>query len=70
MKTDNMIDLDVEYLTHTSKAVCVMCDGEEMWFPDSQISDDSDIHVGCDFERGEEGVITVSEWIAKQKGLI
>ena len=41
-------------------------DGEEVWIPNSQIDDDSEIWE--DSEKGEEGKLVISEWLATQKG--
>lgn len=48
-------------------AMLVLIDDEKYWFPYSQICDSSEINK--DSDKGEEGTITVSEWIAVQKGL-
>jgi hypothetical protein len=37
---------------------------DDMWFPHSQITDDSEVYAD-----GTEGTLIVTEWIAKQKGL-
>lgn len=48
----------------TERAILVEYDGEEIWFPVSQVAD-PDV-----FEKGDEGVtVSVSEWIANQKGI-
>lgn len=49
----------------TDRALLVEIDGEEHWIPKSQILDDSEV-----YEEGGEGVLVVTTWIAKQKGLI
>ena len=50
----------------TAKALLIkMADGEEMWFPQSQITDDSEVYA-----EGHEGTLEVTEWIAKEKGLV
>lgn len=53
----------------TAKAVLVLVPGEqgprELWFPQSQIHDDSEV-----WKEGDEGELVISEWIAKEKGLI
>jgi len=42
---------------------------EDLWFPDSQIDDNaSEIYSGC--KRGDTGKLVITEWIAKQKGIL
>jgi hypothetical protein len=48
----------------TANAVLVEWDGDDYWFPASQVAD-PDV-----FEKGDEGVtVSVTEWIANQKGI-
>lgn len=56
---------DVTYKVSTAKALLVEYEGEEYWLPVTQI-------VDFDFERrrGSVGSITISEWIAREKGII
>jgi hypothetical protein len=70
MISGDVLDFEVSFITQTDKAVLVEYEGEEMWIPDSQIDEDSDIYAGCDLTRGEEGTLICSEWIAKQKNMI
>lgn len=42
-------------------------DGREIWFPKSQIDDDSEVF---DADGNSTGTLVVSEWIALQKGLV
>jgi hypothetical protein len=51
----------------TERAVLIEVDGEEMWFPFSQITDDS--MIDDMIERDDYVEIEVSDWIAEQKGL-
>ena len=60
---------EVTFLTQTDKAVLVEHEGEEFWIPNTQIDDDSEVFVGCDLQRGEEGTLVCTTWIAEQKGL-
>jgi hypothetical protein len=50
----------------TDRAVLFVIEGEEVWIPKSQISpDDVD-----QYEPGDgDGSVSVSEWIANEKGL-
>jgi hypothetical protein len=56
---------NVVCIRETDKAILVRIDGAEHWIPQSQVSDDSEV-----WHEGDEGKLVVSEWIAKQKGLI
>lgn len=49
----------------TEKAVLCEIDGEEHWIPRSQIDDDSEV-----YEKGHEGTLVITEWLAIQKDLI
>lgn len=49
----------------TPKALCVILEtGQEIWMPKSQIERGSAVKSD-----GDKGVMLVSEWIAKEKGL-
>lgn len=53
-----MPDFDVEELVHeTDAAWLLLIHGEEIWLPKSQ----------CQY--GDDGIVTVPEWLAKAKGL-
>ncbi len=58
----------VTVLHATEAALKVDYEGEEMWIPFSQIDDDSEIYKKD--QVGETGELVISEWMAKQKGLI
>jgi hypothetical protein len=48
----------------TTAALLVEWEGERFWLPRSQVADPDT------FEPGDEGVtVSVTEWIAKQKGI-
>jgi hypothetical protein len=49
----------------TAMAILCWIDGEKVWIPKSQIDDASEV-----YKDGDRGVLVVTEWIAKQKGLI
>ena len=49
----------------TGKALLCLIGEEEVWIPQSQIDDESEV-----YERGGEGMLVVSQWIAEQKGLV
>jgi len=54
--------------TEARKAIWVEIDGDEYCIPDSQIDDDSELHL--DSTPGEFGDLVVSAWIAEKKGLL
>jgi hypothetical protein len=56
---------DVRVKAATDKALLCVIDDEEHWIPLSQIDDDSEV-----YQAGTEGTLIVTEWIAKQKGLV
>ena len=49
----------------TGKALLCLIGEEEVWIPQSQIDDESEV-----YEPGGEGVLVVSQWIAEEKGLV
>lgn len=56
---------DVEVIRDTDKAILCLIGGEEVWLPQGQIDDDSE----C-WQQGDTGLLVISEWIARQKGLV
>ena len=42
-----------------------MIDGKEVWIPQSQVDDASEV-----YSVGDEGTLVITEWIAMQKELI
>ena len=57
---------DAKCVAATGAAIQVrLDDGELYWFPKSQVSNDSEV-----WKLGTKGTLIVSEWIAKQKGLV
>lgn len=61
-----METFNVTYLHHTDRAVCVDCDGEELWLPLSQI----EIEDVDQLTRGEEVDVEVPIWLARAKGMM
>lgn len=51
----------------TDKALLCEIEDEEYWIPLSQIDDDSEVF---DAAGNSEGRLVVTEWIAKEKGLL
>lgn len=41
--------------------------GEDLWIPDTQIDDDSELYMQS--KKGDKGALVISAWIAKQKGI-
>lgn len=56
---------DVTVVTETPAALLCEIDGAQTWIPKSQIDDDSEV-----YQAGTEGKLVISEWIAKEKGLV
>jgi hypothetical protein len=57
---------DVKCIAETTDAILVvMDDGKEHWIPKSQVHDDSEV-----YEKGGEGKLIISQWIAEEKGLV
>ena len=66
MGASNWVHLDVEEIVReTDKAFLVRLeDGEEVWLPKGQISD------AQDYSEGDTNcTLSISEWIANEKGL-
>jgi hypothetical protein len=55
---------DVTCLRETDKALLCLIEGEEVWVPQSQITDDSEV-----YEQGGEGKLVVTTWWAAKQGL-
>ena len=53
-----------EVLAKTDRAVKLLIDDEEHWFPLSQCDDLAEVEVG-----DEEGEFECPEWLAEEKGL-
>lgn len=49
----------------TSQALLCAIDNKEIWVPQSQIDDDSEV-----YDEGHEGTLIVSEWWATKEGLV
>lgn len=66
MGASDWVHLDVEEVVReTDAAFLLRIDGSDHWIPKSQISDPED------YSAGDTGcTISVTEWIAKQKGLL
>lgn len=56
---------DVRCIKETASAILVVIpDHGEVWFPQSQIDDDSEV-----YGKDHEGKLVVSQWIAEQREL-
>ncbi len=58
------VELDVEVVAETNKALCCKIDGKDHWFPKSQIEDETEVA-----KKGDKGKLVISDWIATEKGL-
>lgn len=61
---DKVTIRDVKVIKATDKALLVKIEDEEVWIPQSQIDDDSEV-----YKAGDEGDLVISQWIADQKGI-
>lgn len=63
---DESIEIeDVNVIQETGKALLCVIDGKHHWIPKSQIHDDSFV-----FANGHTGTLKITEWIAKEKGIV
>lgn len=64
---DSFIEFEnCSVIRSTVKSVLVDIDGEEIWVPKSQISDDSEVYDS----KSTSGTLVIKEWFARVKGLI
>lgn len=65
MSASNWVHLeDCDVLRVTGKAILVFFEGEQHWFPKSQVSE------ADKYEEGDSGLtVSVTTWIAEQKGI-
>ncbi len=66
MSASNWVHINVERVVKETDAAFLLRldDGEEHWIPISQISDPED------YQEGDENVsMSITEWIAEQKGI-
>jgi hypothetical protein len=49
----------------TPKAILCEVKGRELWIPQSQIHEDSEV-----YQDGDEGTLVVSEWFAEKENLV
>lgn len=55
---------EVRCIRETTKALLCVIAQEEVWIPKSQIDDGSEV-----FEKGHQGTLVISGWLAEQKEL-
>ncbi len=55
----------VTVVRQTAKALLVDIDGDEVWIPQSQIDDDSEV-----YKEGTSGKLVISQYIAEEKRLV
>jgi len=61
---ERWVELEATCLATTEQAILVEVDNEEFWIPRSQLSEDSEVA-----DKGDEGTLIVTRWVAEQKGL-
>ncbi len=54
---------DVKCVHETVKAILVEIDGDQVWIPQSQVDEDSEV-----WSSGDEGTLIVSDWFADKEG--
>ena len=54
-----------EATQESDAALLVLIDGNEVWIPKSQLSDESEIQ-----EKGDKGLLVIPEWLAIEKELV
>lgn len=59
---------EVTVMGGSDRALQVLFEGELFWIPYSQIDDDSEMYDRKQI--GKTGGLIISEWLARQKGLI
>jgi hypothetical protein len=65
MSASNYVHLDnCDVIRETENAFLIRYEGEEIWIPRSQLADADDYAAG-----DEDVTLSVTEWIAKQKGI-
>lgn len=65
MSASRWIHIDVDrIIRETDAAFLIEIDGDEIWLPKSQIADVDDYNAGI-----EDCVMSITEWIAMEKGL-
>ena len=58
------VELQAKCIRETPEAILVEVDGDEHWLPKSCVADHSEV-----FEEGDDGILVVAEWIARDRGL-
>ena len=58
---------DVTVVRASGKALLCNIEGEDIWMPKSQITDDSEVF---DDDEHSKGTLIVTRWIAEQKNLV
>lgn len=62
------VELSVEFVRHTDKAILVRYDASEVWLPKSQIEDEEEFDWDA-FDEDDDIDIIIPEWLAEEKGL-
>ena len=56
---------DVSVIATSDEALLCDIEGEEIWIPISQITDDSEV-----YKSGTSGTLIITDWLAAKKGLV
>ena len=65
MSEENKYVVEATAFAETNDAIKVRTEHGVHWIPKSQIDDDSEV-----YEKGHEGKLVITRWLAKQKGWI
>ena len=69
MMTESVSYNDCKIVHDTHDAILVLIpevdEGDPVWVPQSQVHEDSEI-----WRKGDAGTLTVTQWIAEQKGWV
>jgi len=60
----NHVSCEARAIAKGDLAILVDIDGDEHWIPDSQVHDDSEV-----YQKGDEGTLIITKYIAKKRGL-
>ena len=69
-RMEEVFTCEGKILAGTAKAILFEIAGEECWIPYSQLEGAEDYFEGETLRKGANVEVTMTAWIAKQKGLI
>lgn len=67
MKGGDAVSFEVDGVeAETEKAILVEIEGEKVWIPKGEIAEESEVWS----KKNGKGTLIISEWIAREKGLV